>query len=235
MRENNTADWSIGCYVVQNQMNRRASESRGNTVPYETYFAFPTVSEVEKTLGALARNIKTEVGLQLIEGVLINLKNNYPRLQLSDYDIIDIIQQGDALYDAEQLLESTEEKEAFDIDKQRNDLLSAILEKITDEMIDEVRSVGSEEVVDDDKEVNNGDEKTNGDEETDDNNEEVSNDEAGNASNEEDQDGDEEQSNATTVIEETNEDSDTNDDEAEKQVKRRGELREQLRVKAAEG
>ena len=110
MRENNTADWSIGCYVVQNQMNRRASESRGNTVPYETYFAFPTVSEVEKTLGALATNIKTEVGLQLIEGVLVNLKNNYPMLQLSDYAVIDIIQQGDALYDAEQLLETTEEK-----------------------------------------------------------------------------------------------------------------------------
>jgi hypothetical protein len=215
-------------------MNRRASESRGNTVPYETYFAFPTVSEVEKTLGALARNIKTEVGLQLIEGVLVNLKNNYPRLQLSDYDIIDIIQQGDALYDAEQLLESTEEKEAFDIDKQRNDLLSAILEKITDEMIDEVGRFGSEEVVGN-KEVNNGDEETNGDEEADGNDEEDKSDEAEKATNEEDNDGDEEQSNATTVIEEASEDSDTNDDEAEKQVQRRGKMRAQLRVIAAEG
>jgi len=156
-------------------------------------------------------------------------------LQLSDYAVIDIIQQGDALYDAEQLLEMTEEKEAFDIDKQRNDLLSAILEKITDEMIDEVRSVGSEEVVDDDKEVDDGDEESNGGNEADGNNEEATNDEAGKASTEEDLDGDEEQSNAATVIEEANEDSDTNDDEAEKQVQRRGKMRAQLRVIAAEG
>mmetsp|Transcript_7922 Transcript_7922/g.11498 ORF Transcript_7922/g.11498 Transcript_7922/m.11498 type:complete len:133 (+) Transcript_7922:622-1020(+) len=44
MQENGTADWSIGCYIVQHQMNRRASESHQNTVPYETYYGLSTVS-----------------------------------------------------------------------------------------------------------------------------------------------------------------------------------------------
>jgi len=133
MRENNTADWSIGCYVVQHQLNRRASEPRNNAIPYETYFGISTGSEVEKTLGELARSIRTEVGLQLIEGVLLQLKKTHPLLHLSDDKILQIIEQGDALYDAEDNLTTLEEKEAFDLDGKVSDLLKSIVSEVTDD------------------------------------------------------------------------------------------------------
>ena len=72
------------------------------------------MSEVETTLGDLARNVWAEVGLQLIEDILLYMKWNHPMMQLSTEKIRSIIEQGDALYDAADHL-PVEEKEAFDM------------------------------------------------------------------------------------------------------------------------
>ena len=211
MRENNTADWSIGCYVVQHQLNRRASEPRNNTIPYETYFGIPTGSEVEKTLGELARSIRTEVGLQLIEGVLLQLKKTHPTLHLSDDKILEIIEQGDALYDAEDKQPTLEEKEAFDVDGKLSDLLKKIVDEVTD--------VGDE--------VPSGNEGGNNDEPGDN--------VQGSGSEDGEEAADEEISNAadeqTSEEADDDNDSDRSEDEGQKQVQRK----ETLRVQAMEG
>ena len=97
MQDNSSENWSLGCYIVQYQMNRRASSSRDEVVPYEAYYGWTTISEVEKTLGAAAQKIRTEVGLQLIEDVLVYLQKNHPSLILEHETVLSIIERGDAL------------------------------------------------------------------------------------------------------------------------------------------
>ena len=146
MRENKTVDWSIrcfivhnqmsiGCFIVHNQMNRRASKPQNNTVLYEIYFGMATVSEVEKTLGEPASHVRTEVGLQLIKGVLLQLKKTHPMLHLSNKKILEIIEQGNAPYNAEAQLPALEEKEALNFDAKLSDLLKTVVSELPDDAV----------------------------------------------------------------------------------------------------
>ena len=87
-------------------MNRRASAGRDEVVPYEAYYGWTATSQVEKTLGATAQKVRTEVGLQLIEDVLVYLQNNHSSLILEEEMMLSIIERGDALYDGEAVLET---------------------------------------------------------------------------------------------------------------------------------
>jgi hypothetical protein len=127
MQDNSSENWSLGCYIVQYQMNRRSSSSRDEVVPYEAYYGWTTISEVEKTLGAAAQKIRTEVGLQLIEDVLVYLQKNHPSLILEHETVLGIIERGDALYDGEAVLETVEELESYDILTRRSELYNEII------------------------------------------------------------------------------------------------------------
>ena len=131
MQENNTNDWSIGCYTVQHQLNLRPSEARGNQVPYECYYG-PRHSDVHTILGTNAQRIRTEVGLQLIDDIIRYLKDNNPLTHLEDKKVINIIERGDALYDEEEKLQSKEEKEEFGLEDRRSELFAEILAEILD-------------------------------------------------------------------------------------------------------
>lgn len=63
---------------------------------------------MEKTLGVAAQKIRTEVGLQLIEDVLVYLQKNHPSLILEHETVLSIIERGDALYDGKAVLETVE-------------------------------------------------------------------------------------------------------------------------------
>ena len=130
MQDNSSENWSLGCYIVQYQMNRRSSSSRDEVVPYEAYYGWTTISEVEKTLGAAAQKIRTEVGLQLIEDVLVYLQKNHPSLIVEHETVLSIIERGDALYDGEAVLETVEEIESYDILTRRSELYNEIINDI---------------------------------------------------------------------------------------------------------
>jgi hypothetical protein len=130
MQDNESTNWSLGAYIVQRQLNRRASEARGNTTPYESYFGLPSVSEIEMTLGDNAKHVRTEVGLQLIEDVLVYLKKYHPLLLLNDEIVRDIIERGDGLYDEEEKLESQEDVASFNIEEKRQALYATILKEV---------------------------------------------------------------------------------------------------------
>lgn len=74
-----------------------------------------------------------KVGLQLIEGVLLQLKKTHPLLHLSDEKILEIIEHGDALYKAEEHLETLATKEIFDVDAKLSDLWRKIFIEVTDD------------------------------------------------------------------------------------------------------
>jgi hypothetical protein len=63
MQENNNTNWSIGSYIVQYNMNRRTSDSRGDSIPYESYYGVSSVRSFENTFGNISGNVETEVGL----------------------------------------------------------------------------------------------------------------------------------------------------------------------------
>jgi len=130
MQDNSSENWSLGCYIVQYQMNRRSSSSRDEVVSYEAYYGWTTISEVEKTLGAAAQKIRTEVGLQLIEDVLVYLQKNHPSLIVEHETVLSIIERGDALYDGEAVLETVEEIESYDILTRRSELYNEIINDI---------------------------------------------------------------------------------------------------------
>jgi hypothetical protein len=173
MQDNSSENWSLGCYIVQYQMNRRSSSSRDEVVPYEAYYGWTTISEVEKTLGAAAQKIRTEVGLQLIEDVLVYLQKNHPSLILEHETVLGIIERGDALYDGEAVLETVEELESYDILTRRSELYNEIINDINaknprtlSEGDDENGSELDEEANDEDSYVSN-DNNGSDDEETD--------------------------------------------------------------------
>ena len=129
----------IGCermtqQIVQHQVNRRASESHQNTVSYECYFGLSKVSKAEKIIVALARSIRTEVGLHFLEGALLYLKKTL--YCISVIRQIWSIQQGVALYEVKEQLDAMEEKKECDINTKQSELLSKIF--------DEVRGDGNE-------------------------------------------------------------------------------------------
>ena len=132
MQDNNTADWSIGCYIVQRQINLRPSESRSNQVPYECYYEVSGKNTAKAILGENIKFIRSEVGLQLIEGVLKYLRDNNPLTTVDDDKVREIIERGDALHDEDEKLLTREDKEAFGLDERVQALLQEILSEILD-------------------------------------------------------------------------------------------------------
>jgi len=132
MQDNNTSDWSVGCYIVQHQINLRPSESRSNQVPYECYCEVSGRNTAKSILGENIKFVRSEVGLQVIEGVLKYLRDNNPLTTVDDDKVREIIERGDALHDEEEKLLTREDKEAFGLDKQ----VQALLQEISSEILD---------------------------------------------------------------------------------------------------
>jgi len=59
-----------------------------------------------------AQKNRAEVGLQLIEDMLVYLQKNYPSLILEHETVLSIIERGDALHDGKAALEIVEEIES---------------------------------------------------------------------------------------------------------------------------
>jgi hypothetical protein len=86
MQVNNTDSWHVGAYIANQQMKNRLHEGRDMLTPYQIY-----CSQKERTfedvIGGCAWHILTElteIGKQVVEGVMEYLKKLYPRMHLED-------------------------------------------------------------------------------------------------------------------------------------------------------
>lgn len=152
MQDNNTSDWSIGCYIVQRQINLRPSESRSNQVPYECYYEVSGKNGVKAILGENIKFVRSEVGLQVIEGVIKYLRDNNPLTTIDDEKVREITERGDALHDEDEKLLTREDKEAFGLDERIQALLQEILSEILD-IEDEIEDCSDLEEQDDNKTI----------------------------------------------------------------------------------
>ena len=133
MQVTGSENWSLGAYIVNAQLNRRPSASRGNMIPYKTYTGQKCTDHIEILVGNAAKDIKTEVGLQILENIMVHFKTNYPKVMLTDELLGYIIKKGDDLYNEESVL-SAEEQEEFDIDLKIVNLENKIINWIVGEM-----------------------------------------------------------------------------------------------------
>ena len=119
-------------------------------MPYECYYEVSGKNGAKSILGENIKFVWSEVGLQLIEGVLKYLRDNNPLTTLDDDKVREIIERGDALHDEEEKLMTREEKETFGLDKQIQALLQEILSEILD-IGDEIEDCSDLEEQDDNK------------------------------------------------------------------------------------
>ena len=119
-------------------------------MPYECYYEVSGKNGAKSILGENIKFVQSEVGLQLIEGVLPYLRDNNPLTTVDDEKVREIIERGDALHDEEEKLTTREDKEAFGLDEQIQALLQEILLDILD-IEDEIKDCSDLEEQDDNK------------------------------------------------------------------------------------
>jgi hypothetical protein len=113
-------------------MNRRTSDSRGDSIPYESYYGVSSVRSFENTFGNISGNVETEVGLKFAEKILVDLKNNHPKILLRDDEVAQLMKLGDELCYCKEKLETREERDLFDLDTKLDSLTKEFVEKLVE-------------------------------------------------------------------------------------------------------
>jgi hypothetical protein len=79
---NNTDSWHVCAYITNQQMNNHPNEGRDMLTPHQIYYSQEDERTFEDILGDSAWIILTEVGWQVIEGVMEHLKKFHPDIPL---------------------------------------------------------------------------------------------------------------------------------------------------------
>jgi hypothetical protein len=72
--------WHVGAYIASQHVNNRPHEGRDMVTPYQIYYS--QEEDRSNILGEGAQHILTDVGWQVVEGVMEYLKKFHPDRQL---------------------------------------------------------------------------------------------------------------------------------------------------------
>jgi hypothetical protein len=149
MQVNNSDSWHVCAYIANQQKNNCPHEGRDMLTPYQIYYSQEDERTLEDIMGASAWHIITEVGWQVVEGVMEYLKKIHPDKQLKDNDIQTFDTEGDTPVNQEFCL-PIEEREQFDMEgKVQQTICSCIEHLLHHELYEDVGKQSESEDEDD--------------------------------------------------------------------------------------
>jgi hypothetical protein len=97
IKVNDTDSWHVGASIANQQMNNRPHEGRDMLIPYQIYYHQEDERMFKDIIGGSTWHILTEVGWQVVEGVMEYLKKFHPSMHLEDDDVRTFATDGDTL------------------------------------------------------------------------------------------------------------------------------------------
>jgi hypothetical protein len=126
------------------QMNNHPHEGTDMLIPYQIYYSREDERTFEDIIGESTRHILTEVGWQVVEGVMEYLKKFHPSMHLKDDDIRTYATEGETLFDQEFPL-PIQEREQFDMEGKVQKTISSCIEHLLhDELYEDVSKQSKE-------------------------------------------------------------------------------------------
>ena len=94
-----TPDWVLGARIVQCEVNNCPMRSRGNISPHTIYYGKPPGVTYSATLGPAYKTAATEYGLRLAKRVLLQIKDMFPNMVITQEQVQSFIKSGDDIWE----------------------------------------------------------------------------------------------------------------------------------------